>query len=690
MNHNVAEMQLQAEPFTADDDGMVLCQFDNLYVQPTATLNITKSANRDGTFGFVLTDTETNVLTTHSITTTDGSASELVDILAGHSYIIEETTMPDHFTLDESQCSGDATASGTTFTADDDGMVLCQFDNLYVQPTATLNITKSANRDGTFGFVLTDTETNVLTTHSITTTDGSASELVDILAGHSYIIEETTMPDHFTLDESQCSGDATASGTTFTADDDGMVLCQFDNLYVQPTATLNITKSANRDGTFGFVLTDTETNVLTTHSITTTDGSASELVDILAGHSYIIEETTMPDHFTLDESQCSGDATASGTTFTADDDGMVLCQFDNLYVQPTATLNITKSANRDGTFGFVLTDTETSVQSKYNLTTVDGNVSRLVDILAGHSYTIEEADIPDNFNLTGSECSGDGTVSGTTFTADVDSTVFYELALNHDLDRVVYTVNLTSTTDTIDLQWRTPNEEPTKYRVSWAPSDGNYASYSNLDQNAFPTDSEYIITGLEENTEYKVRIKPVYDNGSAPWTEDILITTGQLPALELVPAVSGITFTADDDGMVLCQFDNLYVQPTATLNITKSANRDGTFGFVLTDTETNVLTTHSITTTDGSASELVDILAGHSYTIEETTMPDHFTLLQTMTAWRCWMNHNVAEMQLQAEPPLLQTMTAWSCASLITCTSNLRPHSTSQSLQTVTVRLGLS
>ena len=201
------------------------------------------------------------------------------------------------FTLDESQCSGDATASGTTFTADDDGMVLCQFDNLYVQPTATLNITKSANRDGTFGFVLTDTETNVLTTHSITTTDGSASELVDILAGHSYTLEETTMPDHFTLDESQCSGDATASGTTFTANDDGMVICQFDNLYVQPTATLNITKSANRDGTFGFVLTDTETNVLTTHSITTTDGSASELVDILAGHSYTIEETTMPDHF---------------------------------------------------------------------------------------------------------------------------------------------------------------------------------------------------------------------------------------------------------------------------------------------------------------------------------------------------------------------------------------------------------
>ena len=290
-------------------------------------------------------------------------------------------------------------------------------------PVAVLNVTKSANADATFGFALTDTDTNEQSTYTLTTVDGSASRLIDILAGHNYRIEETDIPDNFSLTGSECIGDAAVNGTAFAADQDGTVLCHFENLYAMPVAVLNVTKSANADATFGFALTDTDTNEQSTYTLTTVDGSASRLIDILAGHNYRIEETDIPDNFSLTGSECIGDAAVNGTAFAADQDGTVLCHFENLYAMPVAVLNVTKSANADATFGFALTDTDTNEQSTYTLTTVDGSASRLIDILAGHNYRIEETDIPDNFSLTGSECSGI-VVSGTNFTANAGSSVF--------------------------------------------------------------------------------------------------------------------------------------------------------------------------------------------------------------------------------------------------------------------------
>ncbi len=113
--------------------------------------------------------------------------------------------------------------------------------------------------------------------------------------------------------------------------------------------------------------------------------------------------------------------------------------------------------------------------------------------------------------------------------AHADETVFYN-PVNTGLERLVYTATLTSTIDTIDLEWEAPEEEPTSYKVAWAPSNEDYTSSDILNQKAVTTDSFYTITGLEENTEYKVRIKALYDSGSTIWTFDMIITTGQLPS----------------------------------------------------------------------------------------------------------------------------------------------------------------
>ena len=297
---------------------------------PSPTLLfLSKSASRDATFEFVLTDTDLSTQSVHSLTTVDGHATKYIEILAGHGYQIAETGMPDDFALIESGCSGDGTVSGTSFTADEDGTVTCHFRNSYTEPTALLSVAKSASRDATFEFVLTDTDLSTQSVHSLTTVDGHATKYIEILAGHGYQIAETGMPDDFALIESGCSGDGTVSGTSFTADEDGTVTCHFWNSYTEPTALLNVTKSADRDATFEFVLTDTDLSTQSVHSLTTVDGHATKYIEILAGHGYQIAETGMPDDFALIESGCNGNGTVSGTNFTAHEGAEIFCFFIN-------------------------------------------------------------------------------------------------------------------------------------------------------------------------------------------------------------------------------------------------------------------------------------------------------------------------------------------------------------------------
>ena len=595
----IGDAAVNGTAFAADQDGTVLCHFENLYAMPVAVLNVTKSANADATFGFALTDTDTNEQSTYTLTTVDGSASRLIDILAGHNYRIEETDIPDNFSLTGSECIGDAAVNGTAFAADQDGTVLCHFENLYAMPVAVLNVTKSANADATFGFALTDTDTNEQSTYTLTTVDGSASRLIDILAGHNYRIEETDIPDNFSLTGSECIGDAAVNGTAFAADQDGTVLCHFENLYAMPVAVLNVTKSANADATFGFALTDTDTNEQSTYTLTTVDGSASRLIDILAGHNYRIEETDIPDNFSLTGSECIGDAAVNGTAFAADQDGTVLCHFENLYAMPVAVLNVTKSANADATFGFALTDTDTNEQSTYTLTTVDGSASRLIDILAGHNYRIEETDIPDNFSLTGSECIGDAAVNGTAFAADQDGTVLCHFENLYAMPVAVLNVTKSANADAT---------------FGFALTDTDTNEQSTYTLTTVDGSASRLIDILAGHN-YRIEETDIPDNFSLTGSECI----GDA-------AVNGTAFAADQDGTVLCHFENLYAMPVAVLNVTKSANADATFGFALTDTDTNEQSTYTLTTVDGSASRLIDILAGHNYRIEETDIPDNFSL----------------------------------------------------------------
>ena len=97
--------------------------------------------------------------------------------------------------------------------------------------------------------------------------------------------------------------------------------------------------------------------------------------------------------------------------------------------------------------------------------------------------------------------------------------------------------NLVLTSDTagqLAITWNQPSDEPTDYRITWAPADEDYLSYSaeNTDQsgNSYPAGDITTLTliGLPGGSTYKVMMRARYHNAetneysSGPWTSDVI------------------------------------------------------------------------------------------------------------------------------------------------------------------------
>ena len=91
--------------------------------------------------------------------------------------------------------------------------------------------------------------------------------------------------------------------------------------------------------------------------------------------------------------------------------------------------------------------------------------------------------------------------------------------------REIAGLTLSSTTPgTILAVWDAPGEAPADYRLSWAKVGTQFLTWTDLSGNAFPTDTSYTITDLEEGEDYKVVVRARYDGASGDWSDKVTIT----------------------------------------------------------------------------------------------------------------------------------------------------------------------
>ena len=82
----------------------------------------------------------------------------------------------------------------------------------------------------------------------------------------------------------------------------------------------------------------------------------------------------------------------------------------------------------------------------------------------------------------------------------------------------------------VQVSWDTYPSSTKDFRLSWAKSGENFRKWNNLDFNAYPTGTSHLVTGLEDGTEYKFRVRARFDEGKSSHWSDVVYATPQAPS----------------------------------------------------------------------------------------------------------------------------------------------------------------
>ena len=127
-----------------------------------------------------------------------------------------------------------------------------------------------------------------------------------------------------------------------------------------------------------------------------------------------------------------------------------------------------------------------------------------------------------------------------------------------DQDQAPTGLTLTATdANTVQATWTAHPDGARDYRLSWAPHDENFKTWTDTDWNAFPTGNSYAITGLEGGSTYKVKVRARFETGPpSDWSGIVTATTTAPP--EPTPAPTPQPTPAAYPGAHTCAYPGAY------------------------------------------------------------------------------------------------------------------------------------
>ena len=165
----------------------------------------------------------------------------------------------------------------------------------------------------------------------------------------------------------------------------------------------------------------------------------------------------------------------------------------------------------------------------------------------------------------------------------------FAVANAQEADGAISGLTLTSDSPgTLAVSWDAPDTSPSDYRVNWARADESYPAWTSDEGNRVTYGTSVELTGLDQDVEYKVRVRARYNKGeyadspwSGPWADARLTVAGD-PEEEPTPTptptatatpepsptpvprgtISGLALSSDEPGSLSIAWNAPGLAPT--------------------------------------------------------------------------------------------------------------------------------
>ncbi len=88
----------------------------------------------------------------------------------------------------------------------------------------------------------------------------------------------------------------------------------------------------------------------------------------------------------------------------------------------------------------------------------------------------------------------------------------------------------------LEISWDAPADTPLDYRLTWARAGENFPTQQDEPGNAFPSIPSHVITGLDQDERYLVRVRARYENAESDWSATVESVVASASTAPTAPA----------------------------------------------------------------------------------------------------------------------------------------------------------
>ena len=590
-----SEVSLNGSATDSDEDVMTYLWTHNSTLSDITLVNATSAST---TFTAPRVDSDTAIAFT--LTADDGTATSSDSVIITVTAPVNSPPSVEAGSAQTVQEGSEVSLNGSATDSDEDVMTYLWTHNSTLSDITLVNATSAST---TFTAPRVDSDTAIAFT--LTADDGTATSSDSVIITVTAPVNSPPSVEAGSAQTVQEGSEVSLNGSATDSDEDVMTYLWTHNSTLSDITLVNATSAST---TFTAPRVDSDTAIAFT--LTADDGTATSSDSVIITVTAPVNSPPSVEAGPTQTVQGGSKVSLNGSATDSDEDVMTYLWTHNSTLSDITLVNATSASttftaprvDSDTAIAFTLTaDDGTATSSDSVIITVTAPVNSPPSVEAGSAQTVQEGS---EVSLNGSATDSDedvmtylwthnstlsditlvnATSASTTFTAprvDSDTAIAFTLTADDGTearsDTVTVTITDVQANDTqtssvvlepqeprgardigriilnstlpgvMDAAWDAPSETPADYRLSWAKVGTQFLTWTDLSGNAFPTDTSYTITDLEEGEAYKLMVRARYGGTSGDWSGNVAITVAGIATTPVTSDNSTVPGTPRD------------------------------------------------------------------------------------------------------------------------------------------------